>query len=71
MGELIQVASELALSDHSYTSKYDREFGKSGYRKSQTQSDDLYNTSILAKHGDFSLIPQPVGPLSKDKAVQL
>jgi hypothetical protein len=67
LDELIQVASELALSDHGYTYRYDSGFGESKYYKWPIQYDGLYNIRVLAKYGDFTkIIPSLIDLLSEE-----
>lgn len=67
LNEIAQVASELALSDHGYTYRYDMGFGESRYYKWPIQYDGLYSIIVLAKYVDFSeLIPQLISLLSEE-----
>ncbi|MEM2984024.1 MAG: hypothetical protein QXL24_02285 [Candidatus Jordarchaeaceae archaeon] len=68
LDELVQVASELALSDHGYTYKYDSGFGESKYYKSPIQEKGLYNIAVLSKYRDLShLVPQLINLLSENQ----
>ncbi|MBS7270075.1 MAG: hypothetical protein KIH10_14720 [Candidatus Freyarchaeota archaeon] len=68
LDEIVQVASELALSKHGYTYEYDPGFGESKYYKASIQAVGLQNIAVLARYRDLShLVPQLINLLSEDE----